>query len=68
MRTDLFRWTVAEEVPASGLDIFSKNVRWKRKDRVGILRNVGQSSNSSWYAQLHQNRTVLLFESPTDCM
>jgi len=44
---DMFRWMVAEEVPASSLDIFGKNVRRKCKDRIDILRNVGKSSNSS---------------------
>ena len=37
-----FRWTVVEEVPASGLNIFSKNARRKYKGGIGILRNKGQ--------------------------
>lgn len=44
---DVFRWTVVEEVPANGLDIFSKNVRRKCEGGIVILRNVGKSSNSS---------------------
>lgn len=47
MGTDVFRCTVVEEVPASGLDVFSKNVRRKCEGDIGILRNVGESSNSS---------------------
>lgn len=38
---------VVEEVPANGLDIFSKNVRRKYKSGIGILRNMRKSSNSS---------------------
>lgn len=47
MGMDTFRLTVIEEVPANGLDIFSKNVRRKWQSVIGILRNVGKSSNSS---------------------
>lgn len=38
---------VVKEVPANGLDIFSKNVRRKYKSGIGILRNMRKSSNSS---------------------
>ena len=44
---DMFRWTVVEEVPANGLDVFSANVRRKCEGGTVILRNVGKSSSSS---------------------
>lgn len=47
MGTDTFRCTVVEEVPANGLDVFGKNVRRKCTGGIGILRNVGRSSDSS---------------------
>lgn len=43
----MFRWTVVEEVPANGLDVFGKIVRRKCTGAIGILRNVGRSSDSS---------------------
>lgn len=49
----MFRWMVVEEVPANGLDIFSKNVKRKCKSGIGILRNTGKSSNSSKHVQVH---------------
>lgn len=38
----MFRWTVAEEVPASGLDIFGKNMRKKCKVRIDNLEKCGK--------------------------